>query len=314
MTNNPLLDALRLLPASNSTGFEGLIALLLESLTRQPFCLAKAGSQAGRDMSSRYAQSNVIAVECKRYKNSTKLDIRELLGEIDENLSEMPDLDIWVLVASRTIKDSDQLRTALTQKAKKEGIDVHIIADDDETPSSIEVLCAYSLEILINFFRNNLLEDKTELETKTLQELEIFIQSIKNNHLFSEKTSRLKEKFLSPLVGYSAWRVEQNKNFITSISSQEKSRSAFGQVLNIKDQEVNLIERKSLSGQLDDWFSQWINHKKIFTLTGEEGDGKTWGIAHWLSQQINQNDHFPAVFFLSSINVKTNEDPLKLFD
>ena len=316
MTNNPLLDALRLLPASNSTGFEGLIALLLESLTRQPFCLAKAGSQAGRDMSSRYAQSNVIAVECKRYKNSTKLDIRELLGEIDENLSEMPDLDIWVLVASRTIKDSDQLRTALTQKAKKEGIDVHIIADDDETPSSIEVLCAYSLEILINFFRNNLLEDKTELETKTLQELGIFIQSIKNNHLFSEKTSRLKEKFLSPLVGYSAWRVEQNKNFITSISSQEKSRSAFGQVLNIKDQEVNLIERKSLSGQLDDWFSQWINHKKIFTLTGEEGDGKTWGIAHWLSQQIGQNDNFPAVFFLSSINVKTNEDPdpLKLFD
>jgi uncharacterized protein YukE len=314
MTNDPLLDALRLLPASNSTGFEGLIALLLESLTGQPFCLAKAGSQAGRDMSSRYAQSNVIAVECKRYKNSTKLDIRELLGEIDENLSEMPDLDIWVLVASRTIQDSDQLRTALTQKAKKEGIDVHIIADDDETPSSIEVLCAYSLEILINFFRNNLLEDKTELETKTLQELEIFIRSIKNNHLFSEKTSRLKEKFLSPLVGYSAWRVEQNNNFITSISSQEKSRSAFGQVLNIKDKEVNFIERKNLSGQLDDWFSQWINHKKIFTLTGEEGDGKTWGVTHWLSQKINQNDHFPAVFFLSSINVKNNEDPLKLFD
>ena len=136
---NQLLDALRLLPPSGSKGFEGLIALLLESLTGQLFCLAKAGSQAGRDMSSRYAQSNVIAVECKRYKNTTKLDTRELQRELDQNLAAMPDLDLWVLVASRHIEDCSQLREELTQKAKKEGIDVRVIADDDQAPSSIEV-------------------------------------------------------------------------------------------------------------------------------------------------------------------------------
>jgi hypothetical protein len=304
---NQLLDALRLLPPSGSKGFEGLIALLLESLTGQLFCLAKAGSQAGRDMSSRYAQSNVIAVECKRYKNTTKLDTRELQRELDQNLAAMPDLDLWVLVASRHIEDCSQLREELTQKAKKEGIDVRVIADDDQAPSSIEVLCAFSSDVLIDFFRGNLLENKTKLETEKLQELEDFIKNITNNPIFSEKVSKLKEGFLSPLVGYSTWRVEQNENFIISISSQEKSRSAFGQVLNIKDQKVNFIERKNLSEQLDNWFSQWIIHKNIFTLTGEEGDGKTWGVSHWLSQQIENNNNFPGVIFLSSKNTTTNE-------
>jgi hypothetical protein len=212
--SHPLLDALRLLPPSGLQGFEGLIALLLESLTGQPFCLAKAGSQAGRDMSSRYAQSNVIAVECKRYKSSTKLDIRELLGEMAQNKRAIPDLDIWVLVASRNIEDCSQLREELTPEAMEKGIDFHVIADDDETPSSIEVLCAYSPKILINFFRDNFLENKTKLEPNKLQELKDFIQNIKSDHLFLEKATQLKEKFLSPLVGYSAWRVEQNNNFI----------------------------------------------------------------------------------------------------
>lgn len=69
--SNQLLDALRKLKPSGVQGFEGLVAQLLEALTERRFYLAKSGSQEGRDMSSGHYDSNVIAVECKRYLNRT---------------------------------------------------------------------------------------------------------------------------------------------------------------------------------------------------------------------------------------------------
>ena len=62
---------LRSLPHSGEEGFEGLIAALLEQVTGQRFCLAKSGSQQGRDMRSGSVGGSVVAVECKHYLSTT---------------------------------------------------------------------------------------------------------------------------------------------------------------------------------------------------------------------------------------------------
>src|SRR5687767_6209877 len=98
-----LIDILRKLAPAGPEGFEGLIAHLLETLTGTHFYLAKSGSQEGRDMSSRSLNANVVAVECKRYGQSTELDERELLGELVQATRAIPDLDLWVLVTSREL-------------------------------------------------------------------------------------------------------------------------------------------------------------------------------------------------------------------
>ena len=74
MSEQLLIKTLKKLPASNKpNNFETLITELLSNLTKQHFRLAKAGYQAGRDISSDDVQSNVVAVECKRYAERYRL-------------------------------------------------------------------------------------------------------------------------------------------------------------------------------------------------------------------------------------------------
>ena len=92
-----------------------------------------------------------------------------------------------------------------------------------------------------------------------------------------------------------------------SLKSREKSFETFKQLINIKDEEVRFIERNELKQTLDNWYSNWQKQKKAFAIIGEEGDGKTWGVARWLSQQIQQLDTCPTVIFLSSNQFLTNK-------
>ena len=63
---------------------------------------------------------------------------------------------------------------------------------------------------------------------------------------------------------------------------------------------------------MDNWYSTWGKNKNIFAVSGEEGDGKTWGVARWLGQKIQQDNNLPGVVFISS-NQATTNDPYKLF-
>lgn len=140
------------MPAAGDRGFEGLIAKLLEVMTGRHFHLAKSGYQEGRDMSSRDSYQNVIAIECKRYKKTTQLDERELLGELDQVKVGIPDLDIWVLITSRDV--DSKLNESLHRKAAQDGIDFAVIADGDGEPSSLAVLCANSPATVTEFLKS----------------------------------------------------------------------------------------------------------------------------------------------------------------
>jgi len=303
--SNPLLDALRKLKPSGVQGFEGLVAQLLEALTGRRFYLAKSGSQEGRDMSSRHYDSNVIAVECKRYLNTTNLDERELLGELVQAKHSIPDLDIWVLVATREV--DSKLIDNLTNQALNIGIHFEIIAEGIETPDSLEILCAHSPNIVISF-----LQSEPSILSNQKQKLKEYLGNVAIHPQFQTKKEALKSKFSSELRGYDNWRFKQNQFFLDCLKLEMKSRNAFGQPINILSNDVKFIERKDLLEQLDSWYSSWGNNKKIFTLLGEEGDGKTWGIAYWLGIKIQQSDLFPAVAFLSSNRISINK-PLILF-
>ena len=90
------------LHATGPNGFEGLVASLLARLTGRQFRLARSGTQGGRDLTSD-DHATVVAVECKCYADTTPLDIRELVGELSIAAIDRPDLDLWVLVATRDV-------------------------------------------------------------------------------------------------------------------------------------------------------------------------------------------------------------------
>jgi hypothetical protein len=300
--SNLLSDALRQLDSSGAKGFEGLIARLLEDLTGRRFYLAKSGSQEGRDISSRDYGSNVLAVECKRYKTNTKLDNRELSGELSQVRRSIPDLDIWLLVTTRDV--DSKLIDDLTQEAGNLGIHFEVISEDIEQPNQLEVLCANSISTVTDFLKDILTDSQ-------LQKLKQYLNNIINNSQFNQKKELLKSRLCSELIGYDNWKAKRNQQFLENLKSEQQCRDAFGQPINILSNDLRFIERKELIEQLDIWYSQWTNNKKIFTLLGEEGDGKTWGITHWLSLKLQQDNDFPAVVFLSSKKISSNK-PLNL--
>ena len=290
---------------SGEQGFEGLIAKLLEVLTERHFRLAKSGYQAGRDMSSRNLYENVIAIECKRYRKTTQLDERELLGELAQIKPDIPDLDIWVLVTSQDVNSESKLCEGLHRNAADNGIDFYAIADGDGEPSSLAVLCANSSATVTEFL-------KSVASDEDLPKLESELNEITRHPQFSEKVNQLRERFLSPLVGYENWRVEQNQKLLDYFKSEQDSRAVFGQPIDVEGDNVRYIERTALTEQLDSWYSTWGKNKNIFAVLGEEGDGKTWGLARWLGQKIQQGNNFPGVVFISS-NQATTNDPYQLF-
>lgn len=118
--------ALQALVPTGPFGFEGLVKALLERLTGYRFHLASSGSQAGRDMACDRRSPTVLAVECKRYGDGTELRQTELLGKLLEAHIAIPDLDVWLLVASRPV--SDQLHSALEEARTRSNLDVDVAA------------------------------------------------------------------------------------------------------------------------------------------------------------------------------------------
>jgi len=302
MKNNKNIDivkALMSLCPTGPDGFEGLIAELLTSLTGRKFHLAKSGTQGGRDMSMREPNCNVVVVECKRYGKETELDERDLLGEIAQALRSIPDLDVWVLVTSRSVPS--QLIEALCADAKSRGIEFVSISNGDGQPSSLEVLCASNPVIVLDYLKGN----------SQITSLKKQLNKIAAHPNFNQRIDEKKDEFLSPLIGYANWRESQNKYLKSCFQSKEESRASFCQVINVAEKNTMLIPRESANKQLNSWYNSWSSTKKTFVLLGEEGDGKTWTIASWLNEKIQKETDFPAVIFQTSSEIDCF-DPLSV--
>src|ERR1035441_8209538 len=87
---------------SGTSGFEGIVATLIQEATGQEFRLSSSGRQSGRDAASESGYANNIKIETKHYLETTQLNLRQLIAEIDEAAESDRNLDIWTLAASRS--------------------------------------------------------------------------------------------------------------------------------------------------------------------------------------------------------------------
>ncbi len=294
------IDILRKIKPSGPSGLEGLIAELLESLTGRHFSLASSGSQEGRDMSSRRMYANVIAIECKRFGKNGRLDERALLGELDQAARETPDLDIWVLVASCDVPA--QIQDSLHESAAQKGIEFFAISSEDGSPSSLEILCAHSPDTV----RKNQSIQKSADAEKVMD----LLGQVSNAANFRNKINELKDLFSSCLIGYENWRIDQNRCFRNSLRSENETRALFNQPINVEDASVKLIKRESSWLAMDQWLNNWSEKHNLLVVLGEEGDGKTWSVASWLSEKIGDDHKFPGVIFISSTGLDIQDPDL----
>jgi hypothetical protein len=81
-------------------------------------------------------------VACKRYRPDSSLDARELAGELAQAIMSDPNLDLWVLAASRPVPD--QKATALGEQAAASGVEVLFLdVGTDGLPRLVVLMAAY---------------------------------------------------------------------------------------------------------------------------------------------------------------------------
>ena len=289
-----LKNTLQRLAATGSTGFEGLIQRLLERLTGYQFYLAQSGTQAGRDMSSARVNAAVLAVECKRYGDETELKAPELLGKLAQAAETIPQLDVWVLVTSRSVPD--QLYSALQRLADRLHVDVQVLSAGDERPNSLEVLCAHSPDIVISHLQ--------KIADPNIRAIEGELARIAADPEFLRKCDRIKA-LLTNSAGYDAARHRLHEWLLSRFNSEANSRVALGQAVdvNLKRIEGRLVPRATTNTEFDQWLSAWPTSRCGLAVLGEEGDGKTWAVASWLSAKLSADTAFSPTLWLSSREV-----------
>lgn len=293
-----LAAALHELPNTGSNGFEGLVSRLLGELAGCRFLLAKSGSQFGRDGQSLHLQSGSIKFECKNY-GKTDLNERLLLGEFEQVARDEGYVDLWLLVVSNEAMAQDF--EGLERKAIKECIDFLILDSTEDGSGDLDMLCAKYPEIVTEFI------SKSAATAQCIAAANAEMKKISSTSNFSMRVENLRQKLLKPSLGWPNWALASKEKWIQYVLDKDSSKARFKQFIDLISSGNHIIHRESISNDIQEWFSKWKDSKNPLFIVGEEGVGKTWAIANWLTDSINSNDkQIPPIVFVSSTDTRGN--------
>lgn len=278
------------LPASGARGFEGLVRQLLEELSGLRFHSARSGDQQGRDGRANRPKGGSVAFECKRYQASSSLKGRELLSELQQAHASLPSLDLWILATSRNI--SDQILSDLEQFGLEHGIDILPLECLRDSSGDLDVLCFAYPSIVAKFFRAG--------EVTLPSETEEPAPSGEHSRLrFDARLQNLKTRLLQPTIGWPMWRARSHEDWLNLMRTEGASRAQLGQSVSVLAPDSRAVPRRAIDRELESW---WENDRtKVFALLGDEGDGKTWAVAQWLTKKVEEERAtFPPIIFVPS--------------
>ena len=232
--------------------FEELVSELLGLLLETHFETAKSGYQPIGDAIN---EERTIVLQTKNYNDETPLDRKEILGDIEEAELELPNLQVYVLAASRTI--NNRLRNRLGDVEKKTGLDIVPLELTDKL-SNLGALCVTFWEDIHGFFGSSNTDrefsdwiEKTKPQTlKKIEELKSRLKQSQQSRNWVQKDT---EKYLLKRFGYDS---DHSLRFNYSIDLSQAT------------------ERKSLESKIKEWWCAKGN--PVCYLEGEEGMGKSW--------------------------------------
>lgn len=286
-----LASSLRQLRPTGVDGFEGLVQRLVSRATGTEFFLARSGTQSGRDMSSSRNGAATIAVECKRYAEDTDLDETEIKGKLATAATDIPDLDLWVLAATRSVRD--QLVRGLQETADLLNVDVLVLALNGADGGRLAGICALDPGAVADA-----LQCAGIASAHAVGEL---LNRARARPEFGRDSDEL-AKALSGGIG----RASVGRRLATALNnafaSAPQARAAFGQPLDVDGQAARglLVGRSAVTLRLEEWFTSWPVHRSGIALVGDEGDGKTWALATWLASRFKPSGDGPITLWIPS--------------
>ncbi|AHF94123.1 hypothetical protein OPIT5_06065 [Opitutaceae bacterium TAV5] len=273
-----LQDMLQALEPSGPAGFEGLVAVLLEAVTKKKFAVASSGRQPLGDAT---ATDFSIAVQTKRYRDTTTLAPEEVVTDfwkIRDAASSR--LDVYVIVLTRA---HSQLRDALAKLEEVAGVDIVVIELAREEASDLGALCVSHWSTIFSFFPQQTSEFLAWVEAsaaapdvcrRTAQVADALTTSLRTwNHFQHLAAQFLRRRF----------RPDQTSGAEAGVYVQLDSA----------------VDRREVTGILLDWWEKAA--KPNAYIEAEEGCGKSW-VAAGLADKLSSEVKGTAVLWLESLD------------
>ena len=266
----------------NPSKFERLVSFLLGQLLDVPVTVAGKGFQYGADAGPAGQQGRRFRLECKKYRDSTRFNERELRGEIDQALNRDEALEAWVLVTTGSVPE--QIRQSLHQKGEENGVPILILdwPDGDELPQ-LAALCAYAPDIVKSEFSEEAGDAALALKPGS-----------------GNTIKKLKRELQSWCLGFEELREVSHQKLKKIWNSPQEAKAEFGQDVAGGAQDKK-IKRNPVDNALTSW---WQDSRKetLAAVVGYDGVGKTWATLHWLVDHI---DNQPIILTIPSSAVPT---------
>ena len=271
-----LREALLALHHSGPNGFEGLLGIVLASVTGQSFRLAKSGSQRGRDGDSAF-NGGATYFEGKRYRTSPKpAEITAKLFDLIQD--DAGQVDLWILGASCEV--AAQTASSLRGFCEKSGIGAVLLDWSNNDLGALLVAVVHANQRAKDFIADNLRgKPKAHLTKDALLAIDHFTK----HPALPARLAALRTALSAEEAGLGQARVRNRQWLTDTLSSRVSARAAFGQPLAPRDQSGLAGIARSLEAKLASAFTGQAA-AEIYAVIGPEGVGKSWLAAStWLA-------------------------------
>ena len=264
MSFDNLRKALVMMPATGIEGFEGLAATLLSAVTSDLFYLARAGEQPADALSA----AGNVAMQGKRY-DKTRLDETEFEGDFHKACRLCPNLDCYVLAATRT---TAQLNLLARDLENRTGVDI-ILLQFDSPDSELSALCIMFWDRIKAFPQiSELGPDFAIWAAGEAQkpEMTVTVERLRATLTKSVPLSAAVERKLTTYL---------DGRFGIDALSRRPSR--------YRIELPSAVVRRAPQQQLTDWWKQ--PNARAAVVQGEEGMGKSWAASAFCYQLIEHS-------------------------
>ncbi len=282
---NALPELHRVLKGADPNSFERLVGRLLSRLLEVPFRIARSGEQFGGDGGVVGPAGRDLVFEAKRYDIGSALNVRSIVGEIQQAIGRNPDLEAWILVT--TLEVPEQIRTAMVDAGQREGIAAVIIDWLPQPMPGLAALCAFDPDVFESEVGSGHREVLTDIAS--LPEQEPTVES-------------LRAELRGWAIGYENLR-ESSHNWLSGVwETRDAARSRFGHMVAGGAMDVQHVRRSAVIARIDEWWAEG-GQKEPGVVFGREGMGKTWVSLDWLQLR---RERLPIVVAVPSTAVAGN--------
>lgn len=278
--------------------FEALAAHLFNQLLGGVgVFVSKTGSQFGGDAGTAGLRGRRVRVECKRYRETTKLNPRELAGEVMEAVLKDKYLEAWVLAATKEVSETE--RNLARDAGSALGVAVVVI---DWTPppsgtgiSQLAALCASWPDVVEKHVG--------KVAADEARALQLHVGDTVNN---------LSKDLETWNIGFEHLRKAALEQLKCVWEDSAASKAAINQDAAGGRAGVHLIERVAPLQQITGWWLKPSDIRSPAVVTGIEGVGKTWVALDWANRNVGSmpivvlvgSNEFANGYFLSEGGVR----------